>query len=296
MNILRKKDGFDGQKSIVVPRFIIKSVCEGHPIIAQVYITDIGFYPNATHHYRQRSRGTKEHILIYCISGRGICVLNGRTYKISAGMIILLPKDKPHEYHAENENPWSIYWVHFRGKISDHMITMILDRIGSPCASIAYQESRVRLFNEMYSNLERGYSYANLCYSAQTLQYFISSCCFDDNYNFSEKSIQQNITNSCIAFMQENLHRMLSLDEIAGHVNLSVSHISAQFKKNAGFSLIEYFIQLKIQRACQYLQFTDLRINEIALKLGIEDPYYFSRMFTKVIGMSPGKYRKERHT
>jgi AraC-like DNA-binding protein len=70
-------------------------------------------------------------------------------------------------------------------------------------------------------------------------------------------------------------------------VNLSVSHFAAVFKKSTGFSIIEYFNHLKIQKGCQYLQFTDLRINEIADQLGIEDPYYFTRLFTKTIGISP---------
>ncbi len=54
------------------------------------------------------------------------------------------------------------------------------------------------------------------------------------------------------------------------------------------------FNHLKTQKACQYLQFTDLRVNEIADRLGIEDPYYFSRMFTKIVGVSPNKYRGKR--
>ena len=76
--------------------------------------------------------------------------------------------------------------------------------------------------------------------------------------------------------------------------NLSPSHIATTFKKKTGFSLIEYFNQLKTQKACQYLLFTDLRVNEIANKLGIEDPYYFSRMFTKILGVSPVRYRSKR--
>ena len=47
-----------------------------------------------------------------------------------------------------------------------------------------------------------------------------------------------------------------------------------------------------MQKACQYLLLTDLRVNEIGEKLGIEDPYYFTRLFTKKMGVSPTQYRK----
>jgi YesN/AraC family two-component response regulator len=58
---------------------------------------------------------------------------------------------------------------------------------------------------------------------------------------------------------------------------------------------MEYFNQLKIQKACQYLLYTELRIQEIADKLGIADPFYFSRMFSKLMGMSPQQYRGRKH-
>ncbi len=91
--------------------------------------------------------------------------------------------------------------------------------------------------------------------------------------------------------MQQHVDRMLTLAEIAAAANLSVSHCAAVFRKKTGHSIIEYFNQLKVQKACQYLQFTDLRVKEIADRLGIEDPFYFSRLFTRIAGMSPAKYR-----
>jgi len=50
---------------------------------------------------------------------------------------------------------------------------------------------------------------------------------------------------------------------------------------------MEYFNHLKVQKACQYLLFTSLRVKEISFKLGIEDAYYFSGLFTNVIDVSP---------
>ena len=94
--------------------------------------------------------------------------------------------------------------------------------------------------------------------------------------------------------MNKKIDYMMSLEEIAKSVNLSSSHFSALFKKKTGFSPIEYYNHLKIQKACQYLLFTDLRVKEISYKLGINDPYYFSRLFSKVMGMAPNDYRVKR--
>ncbi|WP_235526157.1 AraC family transcriptional regulator [Pedobacter sp. Leaf216] len=82
-----------------------------------------------------------------------------------------------------------------------------------------------------------------------------------------------------ILFMQEHLNETLSHSKLASSVNLSNSHYSAIFKRKTGFPPIEYFNHLKIQKACSYLQFTKLRIKEIAFKLGIDDAFYFSMFF-----------------
>jgi AraC-like DNA-binding protein len=64
------------------------------------------------------------------------------------------------------------------------------------------------------------------------------------------------------------------------------------FKKKTGLSPLAYFNQLKVQHACELLKKTDLKINQICYKVGIEDSLYFSRLFSKAMGMSPTEYRK----
>ena len=64
------------------------------------------------------------------------------------------------------------------------------------------------------------------------------------------------------------------------------------FKKQTGHSPLTYFNLLKMQQACLLLDTTDMKINQICYKIGIEDTYYFSRLFSKIMGMSPREYRK----
>ena len=291
MKLLKKKDGFQGQKAIVIPMKILAKFSDLQPIINQLHITDIGYYPNAQFHFRQRPHGAKQHILIYCISGKGIVNVENQTFEISSGNFVLIPANTPHFYTADEKIPWTIYWMHFSGSTSSDLVNLMRQKMQTPVTNISFQENRIHLFQEIYSSLEKGYSLDNVCYSNLCLHYFLASCCFDNNYNYLSKKEKNDSIDECIIYMQNNLSKVITIHDIANAVNLSTSHIGALFKKKTGFSLIEYFNQLKTQKACQYLLFTDLRINEIALELGIEDPYYFTRMFTKIIGSSPAKYR-----
>ena len=294
MVVTKKRDGFEGQRAIVMPAKILARHCDTHPVVRQLYVTDIGYYPNALYHHRKRSSGISQNILIYCIKGNGWAKISNRNYTVSPGDFILLPANTSHEYGADDQSPWTIYWMHFKGTSSVDFIAMMLKRMGDHVAPISFQENRLHLFEEIYRSVERGYSTDNICYASLGLQYFLGSCCFDNNYNYLAKHEKKDSITLCVNYLQKHIDKTLTLQQITESVNLSVSHFAAVFKKSTGFSIIEYFNHLKTQKACQYLQFTDLRINEIADRLGIEDPYYFSRMFTKIIGVSPVKYRSRK--
>lgn len=287
----QKKDGFDGQKAIVIPRTILNAYCNTNPLIKSTYITDIGYYPKAKHHYRQRPAGADQHILIYCLEGKGAATINKQQFSIQPGDFILIPAGTPHTYEADPSNPWTIYWVHFTGDLTTDMVEGFIKRNQAYKGSVYFQVSRNQLFEDIYSNLEMGYSQDGLCFSNTCFSYFLASFLFKDNYNKSARQNTGNIIDTSIEFMQAHIDQQLSLEELAQAAHLSASHYSFLFRKKTGFSPIEHFNHLKVQKACQYLLFTDLRIKEIADKLGIEDQYYFSRMFSKIMGVSPAAYR-----
>lgn len=293
MRTIKKKEGFDGQRVIVLPRKILSLQCAGNPVISESYITDIGYFPKARYHYRKRAHGIDQNILIYCIEGSGKARVNDHHYNIAPGDFLIVPASMPHHYAADENQAWTIYWLHFKGRMSDSICESITRKFNSYKGSVTFSSKRIQLFDEIYSNLERGYSNDNITYANMCLWNFMASFLFDNRFHYTSPSEQtDDITSVAIDFMQQRLGNTLTLAEISGKVNLSVSHFAAIFHKKTGFAPIEYFNHLKIQHACQYLQFTEDRINEISNHLGIDDPYYFSRLFKKLMGISPNEYRR----
>lgn len=289
-----KKNGFDGQKAIVLPKSIIHKFCEGNLLINRAYITDIGYYPRAKFHFRKRPQGAEQNILIYCIEGTGSVNIGSMNFTIHPGDYFVIPQGMSHSYTTEETNPWTIFWCHFKGEQADEMVRRISEKSGSFKSSVDFLQERIDLFNQLYSYLEQGYSYDNLTYTNLLFLSYLSTFAFTEKFRAVLPGKNNNVIEKSIFFMQSNTDKGLSLAEIADHVNCSASHFSVLFRKNTGFPPIEYFNQLKIQKACQYLQFTKLRIREIAFQIGIDDPYYFSRLFTKTMGYSPKEYRDTR--
>lgn len=102
----------------------------------------------------------------------------------------------------------------------------------------------------------------------------------------SFRKIEQSIT-----YMQEHLDRPLQVATLAALVNVSPSHYFALFKRWTGSAPIDYFGRLRMRKACALLDTTEFSVTEVATALGYEDPFYFSRVFKSVVGVSPSRYR-----
>ena len=85
----------------------------------------------------------------------------------------------------------------------------------------------------------------------------------------------------------------ITLEELASIANMSINHFMRSFKKLFMLSPIEYVIHLRLRKACELMQETDLAINRIAMQVGFSDGNYFARQFRKVMGRTPREFRRE---
>jgi two-component system response regulator YesN len=91
-------------------------------------------------------------------------------------------------------------------------------------------------------------------------------------------------------YIDENLNGKLQLNEIAEAFGLSPAYLSVLFKKNTDIGFSEYVYTKKIEKAKELLLSDDMKIYEVADTLGFESAYYFSKVFKKVVGLSPREF------
>ena len=101
----------------------------------------------------------------------------------------------------------------------------------------------------------------------------------------------QQVVTALIHYMEENTEKHLTMEMLSRYSGYSASHMSLLFRRQTGMAPMAYFNKLKMDEACYLLIHTDMKVNQICHKLGIDDSYYFSRLFSKVVGMSPRAYR-----
>jgi transcriptional regulator GlxA family with amidase domain len=95
-----------------------------------------------------------------------------------------------------------------------------------------------------------------------------------------------------IAYMKQHLDRPLKAAALAAQASVSLSHFFALFKRETGYTPIDYFIHLRMDRARELLGATSLSVKEVATLLGYDDPFYFSRVFKTVTQLAPTQYRR----
>jgi AraC-like DNA-binding protein len=291
MSQIRIREGFKDQILHVIPRSIVARA-SSHPLIYPLMPTDIGWYPHARYHYCERESGAPEHILILCTDGSGWCQLGGRTLVVNANEAVLIPRDQPHIYGASNDDPWSIHWVHFIGGSADYIVHQLLDGTFSLKVDVQAVNTLDQLFRECYDLFLGGFVLQRLIYVSQILHHILG-CLFFNNRAFSpaQRTSRFHNLDATLTYLRENIDKPLTLAQMAAHAELSVSHFSHLFKEQTGYSPMDYFIHLKMQHACTLLSLTRKTIREISFSIGYDDPYYFSRIFKRVIGSAPSSYR-----
>lgn len=293
---MKRKDGFKGERSIVLPQAVIRLI-EDDPVASSIFITDIGYYPNARYHYRKREPPIREYVFIYCVDGKGWYVVGGRRYAVKQGQYFILPAEVVHEYGADEDDPWSIYWIHFRGTLARFYAGGCLTPSDIKPGINSRINARISLFEEIFNTLNTSYAIENIRYAMATFQHYLASLRYIQQYRGATVTPDSNdLVGMAIHFLEENVERRLTIIEICGFVGLSPSRLSTVFKERTGYSPLNYFLLLKMKRACALLDDTEMKITQISAKLGFDDQFYFSRLFSRMMGMSPRAYRHRSKT
>lgn len=287
----QKGDGFPGQRIVVLPRPVLARA-EQHPLLRSLLPTDVGYFPRALGHLRERTSGTEQAIFIFCSQGQGWCELAEIRHPICAGEWLVIPPHIPHAYGADPRQPWSIHWFHAQGAALGDFLRELEVTPQHPVFHSGASPQSLALFEEVLDLVEHGYTTPLLIGAAQTLAHLLAVLIrAQRNSNQQQPGPAQRITQS-IAYMKQHLHQPLQLDALAAIANLSRSRYVELFKQQAGYAPIDYFIRLRMHRACQLLDTTDASVKAVAAQLGYEDPLYFSRLFRAVNDRTPTEYRK----
>lgn len=271
----------------IVPQALVTTMMH-NPLCCDLYPTAFGYYPQARGHTAERTVHD-DNLLIYCVRGRAALTVENRERTVHGGQVVVLRQGLAHRYGADDEDPWTIYWVHFAGsRASDYLRR----NDGAPLdvvTNVGILTKVMTDFAELLDARHSTYPHAAFVHAANNLKQLICYLAMP-----RPEAAEADMVDRANALMLERLAFGITLDELAEAVHLSKHHFVRRYRALTGTTPLARFNQLRIHRACQLLDGTPHPVSSIADQLGFDDPYYFSRLFRRVVGLSPSQYRRVR--
>lgn len=287
---MKRLEDFDNEYLFVLPPEALEAYSQS-PIMMNLYVTDLGFFPNAQDHYVSRKNGAAGWIIIFCTNGSGTVEVNDKKYPLHQHSLIILPPKIKHRYYAADNDPWDIYWAHFQGELASDYLNVypntafFVDELGT-----AQAKSIMAMFWMMIKAFIPGMSYNSGMYVSQLLGAVLSSLSVNsiDNHHLITGS---NYADLAIQYIYKHIKEPIKIGEIANSLDISTSYLSRIFREVVSVSVNQFITTTKMERASHYLQYTNVPIQQIATRLGYSDSYYFSRVFKKEYHVSPKTFR-----
>ena len=282
-----RKEGFAHQELVVLPG-PIQEAARRHPVLRSLHVTDAGFFPDAVAHGIERKRGAAGAVLIVCLAGQGWARIGAAASDVRAGQTILIAPGQPHSYGADPSDAWTIVWAHFRGEELAfwwHLLALPKDGgiIGARCRTPEQLE-----LGRVHEQLAAGYDEPRQIAAAAALRWSLAQLS-----GAGESRGERDDIEAVATWMREHAGHRVTVKALARRAGLSPAHFHLCFKQYTGFAPVDYFLRLKVRRACGMLDGTPWTVSRIARELGYDDAFYFSRLFRAIMGCSPRAYRNK---
>ena len=231
--------------------------------------------------------------LNFILSGNGTQVVDGELFNTQAGDVLICNSGALHDDSLmanSRINAWCLAVTNF--KLPDLPINQLVAKNFSPripCQSVAEQLAQLYPMIHNYAQQKNGYTIANTLARAVVLIVYkivrSSALAVAKENNFVVEKIRR--------YIQDHYAENLIVKSLAEMVNANEFYLSHAFKKITHYSPQQYILRRRIGKAQCLLIYTSLSLTEISARVGYDDSNYFSRVFKKIVSMSPRLYRQK---
>jgi AraC-like DNA-binding protein len=209
--------------------------------------------------------------------------------KISEGDGFLLFPGIWHRYKPEKNKGWTERWVGFSGTLAKQFLSNGFFNPEQPIIHKCNQSTIMGYFDSLFS------LFNDEPFGFQRLASGICMQLMAELYNIQQLSEKKDSFYTMVSQSKQLMYRRIDetiqIEAIADELGISYSKFRADFKKQTGTSPLQYFLQLKIEKAKELLLRTQNSQKEIAFSLGFESDYYFNRLFKQKTGYTPRQFR-----
>lgn len=259
-----------------------------------------------------RFEQVQSRMLLWCKSGKGMVTVNDQKYAFKAGSFLFIPWNHSIYYRADDADPFLVAGIHLvpllkrSGHITYHTFH-------TPCRELPeYRERKDVHLSDFITPLASSFSEGSPLeflaeyivtwfqrqpreefmarHLAQTLLYELHH--FKNNPS-NPAATQPQALRQMMELIDRNAEGKVGISDLAQAADCSPSTVFRLFREQLKCSPVHWILRRKIAHASELLRKTNLRLGEIGVKVCIENPYYFSRVFRKIMGITARDYRNK---
>lgn len=235
--------------------------------------------------------GIRDHYLLHYVKdGRGTLKTPDGIFPVSAGSIFLIRPSELVTYTADKDSPWEYYWVGFNGTEAHRLINLTPFSSDERVLKIG-ENNLSELLMQIYES--RGNSSACEAKMLGFLYQFLGILMEKSKKKPPKKIHTKLYIEQATKFISYNYSSDITIEDVAKAAKISPSHLYRVFSSELGMSPTQFLMSYRINEACSILKTENLSIAEVSASVGFSDPFYFSRVFKKIKGVSPRGYLKK---
>ncbi len=231
----------------------------------------------------------EQHLLLFSITDGGMLELNGqKPIPLPASSVVWIPPKCKHSYYTQTEHIWELYWLQLEEDPLLHFNQIFGEKT---FLYISHMEKITQEFEKLLQNRRthrRAFTIES-SHAASNIYHAI----LQESWTQDESDYKADpLVDAIIQDMDVSCDLKWNLPDLSKQHFISVPQLIHRFKKATGMSPHAYLMAIRLQRASEYLQYTNLSVDEISKKTGFLSTSNMITQFRRHYGMTPGKYRE----
>jgi len=268
--------------------------------VDRLHLTDIDIYVSgfqnceASYYY---GPAVRDHYLIhYIYEGKGKFEVNNKVYQLHTGQGFLICPDIVTYYEADEDDPWTYAWIGFNGLKAESYLKQASLTQKNPIFSTDPKNNSIEsIFKKM--NSTKNLKMVKEIKLLGLLYLFLAELNIIRNNNKLSNSdicTKEIYLKKAVEYIAKNhYNHNLSISKVSSYIGVNRGYLWSIFKDYLNLSPQEFLINFRMDRASKLLKNNSLSVADISRSVGYQDPLTFSKIFKKVKGIPPSKYRKD---
>ena len=231
------------------------------------------------------------YLFMQIISGQGEITIGKHQYSVRANDVLLTWPNDAVSFHSSLEAPLEYAWVGFKGNDSAMLLAQTnLSRL-NPLINIPQSEKMIAYMEEIYQH--RGHQSENATSMNGYLYLYLSELIHAKYAGLPVNDSAKAVIEQAVSYIVTHYSQKITETQLAQSVSVSRSWLYRSFVRYLGASPMRYINEYRVEQAGILLRDPSVSIANVARAVGFSDPFYFSKVFKKLKGVSPSEYRAQ---